>query len=216
MELSILCITSGHPRSTPFTSELYRIGNELGAEVVVAVDGKDVHSKGYIESVLDDGLALTHGDYVLRLDDDEKVSPAMLTWLQQKQYLQAPVWSFPRVHLWESPQWFVIEQYYFPDFQTRLTTREKASRPKDIHSGCPWGWGTIARVAIEHWCYLVKSYEERCAIGLNYKQIREGADGGVYRASSIEDEHPQGLSLMEYNDGSIPIQGRCFHTEPLK
>lgn len=216
MDLSILCITSGLPRADQFLEHFFDVGHQLGAEVVIAQDGKDVHSKGYIESVLDDGLALTHGDYILRLDDDEKVSPAMLKWLLNKEYLKAPLWSFPRVHLWESPSWFIVEQYYFPDFQTRLATREKSSRPKDIHSGSPWGWGTISRVAIEHWCYLVKTYEERCEISRQYHRIRAGADGGEFRSSSVEDEHPQGLSLMEYNDGSIPIQGRVFHTEPLK
>lgn len=207
--LSILCVSQVKPRAIPFLEDMKRTAEALGGEFVLAEDGKDVHSQGYIESVLDDAIALTRGDYILRLDDDERCSRSMLRWLELKKYEEGDHWSFPRIHLWKDVHTMIMEEYYWPDLQTRLSTRAKAGGRSEIHAGSPFGAGTIARVSIEHYVYLVKPYEERIAIAANYHRIRAGADGGPFRASGIEDEHPEGLNLMEYDlEGEVPFVGR--------
>jgi hypothetical protein len=208
--LSILCVSDVKERAVPFIAEMGQLAERLGAEFVLAQDGKDVHSKGYIESVLDEAIALTRGDYILRLDDDEKCSPAMIQWLEAKEYERGDHFTFPRVHFWRDPNTVILEQYYFPDLQTRLSTRAKAGGRSQIHSGSPFGGGTVTRVCIEHWVYLVKSYEERCATGVRYNQIRAGADGGVFRSSSIEDEHPGEVTFLSYNGGTVPMRGKLW------
>lgn len=215
--LSILCVSQVKTRAIPFLDDMKNTAAALGAEFVLAEDGKDVHSQGYLESVLEPAIALTHGDYVLRLDDDERCSRAMLRWLELKLYEQADHWSFPRVHLWKDPFTMIHEQYYWPDLQTRCSVRAKAGGRSEIHSGSPFGAGTIARVCIEHFVYLVKPYEERIAIAENYHRIRHGADGGPFRASAIEDEHPDGLNLMEYDgEGEVPFVGRRWFEGSLR
>lgn len=215
--LSILCVSQVKPRAIPFLDDMKRTADALGGEFVLVEDGKDVHSQGYIESVLDQALALTHGDYILRLDDDERCSRSMLRWLETKQYEQGDHWSFPRVHLWKDPHTMIMEEYYWPDLQTRCSTRAKAGGRSEIHAGSPFGAGTIARVSIEHYVYLVKTYEERIAIAANYHRIRAGADGGPFRASGIEDEHPEGLHLMEYDlKGEVPFVGRTWFEKDIR
>lgn len=207
MKLSILCVSTGKDRAQPFFDHFSDLAAQLDAELVLAIDGVHVHSKGYIESVLDEAIALTHGDYVLRLDDDERCSPAMITWLRAGKYLDADHWTFPRAHFYGNAHSVVCEDYYFPDLQTRLSVREKAGGRSEIHAGSPFGAGMIARVCIEHWVYLVKSYEERREIARGYQRIRAGADGGEFRAGGIEDEHPNGLHVIEYNGGYVPMRG---------
>jgi hypothetical protein len=214
--LSILCVTKPSERAQPFIVNMSILADRLDAEFILAVDGVDVHSKGYIESVLDDAIALTHGDYILRLDDDERCSPAMVRWLEAREYETGDHFTFPRVHFWGDSSSVIVEEHYFPDFQTRLSVRAKAGGRNQIHMGSPYGAGEITRVCLEHWVYLAKSYEERCATGVRYNQIRAGADGGVFRSSSIEDEHPEGLRLIDYNDGSVPLRGAGRHTGPLR
>jgi hypothetical protein len=209
--LSILCVSQCKPRALPFIQGHAAHGCGLGRGVRARQDGVDVHSKGYFESALEDALNLTHGDYVLRLDDDERCSRAMLRWLELKKYEEADHWSFPRIHLWRDPFTMIREQYYWPDLQTRCSVRAKAGGRSEIHAGSPFGAGTIARVCIEHFVYLVKPYEERIAIAENYHRIRHGADGGPFRASAIEDEHPEGVNFMEYDgEGEVPFVGRTW------
>lgn len=214
--LSILCVSDLKARALPFVEDMRSLAKRLDCEFVLVHDGVDVHSKGYIESVLDDAIALTHGDYILRLDDDERCSPAMIQWLESKAYEQFEHWSFPRAHFWHDPQTMILEQYYFPDLQIRLSTRAKSGGRHEIHAGSPWGLGQTARVCIEHWVYLAKSYEERCATAARYLQIRAGADGGPFRACSIEDEHPEGLQVVDYTDGLIPMESVIRHTGPIR
>lgn len=214
--LSILCVTTGRDRAQPFLEHFMELAEKLDAECVIVRDGEDVHSKGYIESVLDEAIARTSGEYILRLDDDERCSPAMVQWLEAREYEKGDHFTFPRVHFWGDSQSVILEQYYFPDLQTRLSVRAKAGGRGEIHLGSPFGAGEVTRVCLEHWVYLVKTYEERCATGVHYNEIRAGADGGVFRASSIEDEHPEGLQLIDYNGGSIPMKSAIRHTGKLK
>lgn len=209
--LSILCVSDMKDRALPFIEDMRRLSERLGCEFVLARDGVDVQSKGYLESVLEDAIALTHGEYVLRLDDDERCSPAMVRWLEKKQYLAGPHWSFPRVHFWRDPTTVLVEDYYFPDIQTRLSKRQFAGGRNEIHAGSPHGAGMIARVCIEHWVYLVKSYQERCETRDRYLAIKQGADGGAYRSSSIEDDLAgKDVRFLEYNDGTVPMRGRMY------
>ncbi len=202
--LSLLCVTSGKPRAEQFLEHFADVADHLKAELVILRDGVDIHSAGYIESVLDEAIARTSGDYILRMDDDEKISPAMLAWLEGKQYERGDHFTFPRVHLWGDEKTIVLEQYYFPDLQTRLSVRAKAGGRPQMHQASPFGGGEVTRVAIEHWTYLVKTYEERCAIAATYNTAVNGS------GHSFEDEHPGLVHFMAYSDGAIPMKGRVW------
>jgi hypothetical protein len=202
--LSILCVSDVKHYAVPFIEEMDRVAHRLGAEFVLVQDGKDVHSAGYIESVLDEAIAKTKGDYILRLDDDEKCSPALIRFLDREIYRSYDHWSFPRAHLWGNPKTMILEKYYWPDVQTRLSVRAKSGGRDKIHVRSPFGAGRIPNACLEHWCYLAKTYEERLEVGRRYHRIHSGADGGEFRATSFEDERAgQEVQFIEYTDGTV-------------
>lgn len=214
MKLSVVCVTQALPRVWPFLRHFEDVAARCDAELVLCGDGLDavvalsegpvagtivsVRSRGFIEDVLDTAIAACSGEYVLRLDDDEKCSPAMVQWLAEKSYLAADRWAFPRAHLWGDPHTVLLEQGYFPDYQDRLSIRTKAGGwVKCPHSLSPLGYGNRAPVCLEHWCYLVKTLEEHRAIAAFYENRkipdswRPGPTGRV--------------RLCGYRDGAMPI-----------
>ena len=219
--ISILCVSDCKERAQPFIADMSELAERLGAEFLLARDGIEVKSAGYIESVLDEAIALTKGDWILRLDDDERVSKAMERWLMRECYLRSDHWSFPRVHFWRDTKTVITDRYYWPDVQTRFSKRAKAGGVTKIHQPSPYGGGLIAPVCIEHHVYLVKTYEERLATSIRYQQIAADkkigesmglsgnlivvpGDGGEFRACSFEDEkRGQEVKFTEYNGGFV-------------
>jgi hypothetical protein len=170
-DLVTLCVTAGEEYSHPFVAALQELSDELGAPCVV-YDGAGA---GAIEAVLDDALELAGDRYVLRVDDDELVSPAMREWLHDREYRASDHWAFPRVHLYPDLEHYVTQAPLWPDLQTRLSVRSKAGRPAELHAGSPYGTGRVAPVALEHHKFLVRSWVERRELLERYDEIRAGA-----------------------------------------
>jgi hypothetical protein len=201
MNLSILCVTRFERHALPFIADMASLAKDLDAEFVLAADGARpyqslnalgyqpwrVASTGYVESVLDDALALCQGDYVLRLDDDERCSAGMRRWLVNGGYLSARHWRFARAHLWRDTRHVLVTPHLWPDVQTRLSLRNMAGGRSAIHSGSPHGGGTDAPCSIEHHKFLVKSLEERREIIARYDSIQPGA-GSQFRAFSCPED----------------------------
>lgn len=200
MNLSLVCVTQAKSYALSFLRELAALSLRLNAEFVVGLHECEtppvsalfvpVHGE-FMEQMLDPVFAATSGRYILRLDDDERCSPAMIEWLVEEWYLEHECWGFPRVHLWPDTHSSIAS--IFPDSQFRLAVREKSSRAAVLHVGPPWPQH-IARVLIEHHNFLVKTKEERRAIGANYARIQGRAyDGMAYP----EDAH-ESLRLWPY------------------
>jgi predicted O-methyltransferase YrrM len=189
--LSILCVTGGEPHAARFLQEMAILAGRCGAELVLAADGVrarenidgmqiaarvlTVHSAGYLESVLDDALGSCAGDHILRLDDDERASPAMAQWLADGSYRAADHWKFSRAHLWPDETRHITSLPLWPDHQTRLSRRELAGGRRSIHAGSPYGGGQLAPVTIEHHKFLVRDEAQRRAIAARYDRILPGA-----------------------------------------
>jgi hypothetical protein len=137
-----------------------------------------IASQGYIESVLDEALTACRGEYILRLDDDETLSPRAVRWLGDGGYREADHWKWPRAHLWGSPARYIPAAPLWPDWQTRLSVREKAGGRGVIHAGSPFGGGEEAPGAILHWKFLVRDRASRRAILDRYETIQPGAGTG--------------------------------------
>lgn len=226
MKLTILCVTRAEPHARRFLLEMAALAAALeDAELVVAADGEDaahrlrvvtfcegstviadavrqVRSLGYIESVLDEALGFCRGEYVLRLDDDERCSPAMARWLNGRRYMAAEHWKFPRANLWPTADHVALTPHLWPDHQTRLSVRGKAGGRSLIHSGSPFGGGEDAGVVIEHHKFLVKSLEERRAIVGRYDRIQPNAGTSFLAFSCPEDAYPDGVAVGALGDGT--------------
>lgn len=207
MNLSILCVTKGEPNVLRVVHDLVKASQYLGCECVVVADGADalgrvkglgaasdfifsqcckvglVDSKGYIESVLDEALTLTTGNYILRIDDDERISSGMIEWLREESYLSSPHWKFARAHVWHNNT-YILDHPLWPDHQTRLSTRELSGNRNTIHCGSPHGGGKLAPVVIEHWKFLVRSREQRQEIVDRYERLQPGA-GNNFKVFSV-------------------------------
>jgi len=186
--ISILCVTKNEPHAEPFLTAMENDAKVIGAEFVRVVDGVDVHSNGCIESVLDQAVSMCHGDYVLRLDDDESLSGGLRRWLQVPSSLASGIYTFPRRNLWGNDTHYITNDLLCPDLQTRLTTKDKAGGRGMIHGGSPFGIGTIISLPILHHKYLVRSYEERKAIAETYESISPGAGFGFYKIYSLPED----------------------------
>jgi hypothetical protein len=220
MSLSILCVTRMEPHAWPFLWSMSFLADVLHAELVVGTDGAEaerripnhrwlakpvvvsLRSKGYVESVLDTAVAACSGDYVLRLDDDERCSVAMVRWLVAKKYEAEPHWKFARAHLWRNDGVFILQPPLWPDHQTRLSVRDMAGGRTTIHAGSPHGGGALAPVVLEHHKFLVKQIKERREIVARYDALQPGA-GTAFAAFSVPEDVCTSLFLAPLGDGTL-------------
>jgi hypothetical protein len=98
MSISVLVVTRGEPHTPRFLTHASRIAQFLHAEFVIGCDRCEVRLGGakvvpldasacpMIETVLEQAVAACEGDWILRLDDDETVSWAMLGYLLSCDY----------------------------------------------------------------------------------------------------------------------------------
>ena len=217
MTLSIMCVTRGEKHAWKFLEDLRMLSRELDAELVLGVDrpvvtidnfGADkvvpVKSEGYVESVLERVLSETTGDYVLRMDDDERCSPAMRKWLLEKQYLSAPHWKFCTANLWGNETSVIVNPPLWPDHHTRLSVRSMAGGRHSPHCGSPFGGGELAPVIHEHHKFLVKSLEERREIAGRYDAYAEGYGTSDHmRPFSLPETCYDHLVLAPLGDGTV-------------
>lgn len=177
MRLSLLSVSAGEPHSKACLQALQAQAAEIGAEFVVYLD---YPPSGALEYVLDKALTLCGGDYILRLDDDEAMTPAMVEWLKAGLYTGVDHWKFPRLNLWGGESHALKTPPLWPDHQTRLSVRAKAGGRRTIHAGSPFGGGELAPCAILHKKFLLKSYAERKAITERYERLQKGAGLAVF------------------------------------
>lgn len=206
--LSILCVTNLAAHAQVPLICMSTLADHLGAEFVVGVDGGgeipldkgwfdsrvDLQSNGCIESVLDQAIAACSGEYVLRLDDDERVSEAMFTWLSEGRYHDADHWAFPRMHLWPDEEHYITSEPLWPDLQTRLSVKAKAGGRTAVHQGSPYGTGRVADVAIEHHKFLVRDLAEREALVEHYERLQPGAGSDHFARFSVPERYSDHLT----------------------
>jgi len=218
MSLSILTVTQGQPYALPFLRSFAELAERCRAELVVVADGPhafsqvavpvletgyepihlwEVESKGFIESVLDEAVSFCRDGYVLRLDDDERASPAMVDWLASQAYLESPHWNFPRMHLWPDETSALMTSQLFPDHQTRLSLKEMSGGRPTLHAMSPFGMGDSAPVCIEHHKFLVKSRAER-------EQIARQWHRNGMTAFSLPEAVYRTASVVDMGDGRVP------------
>jgi hypothetical protein len=215
--LSILCITRAESHAWPFLAEMQALAVRIGARFVVVADGAEAahallsssisptvtgiaQSEGYLESILDEGVALCPPGYVLRLDDDERCSPAMVSWLASGAWTSEPAWAFATAGLWGDDQSVIVTPELWPQYHTRLTVKERAGGRRRIHAPDPHGRGAVAPVVLEHHKFRVKSQAERLAIADRYHQIRPGAGK---RCHSVPELFYRELPLAPLGDGTL-------------
>jgi hypothetical protein len=198
MNLSILTVTRVEPHAPRFLRHFRAVADVLSAEFVVAYDRAStpncdadryvaVESSGVIEDVLVQAHAACSGEYVLRMDDDETLTPQAILSLAGWIGLQSDskVYAFPRANLW-GDQWHAVSSgSLFPDLQSRLMPRDHESRTT-VHEGMPFD--IILPGLILHHKFLIKSYAERAKIALRYEQKRAGCGSGHYLQFSVPED----------------------------
>ena len=221
-DLTILCVSKGEPYTKEFFRHFMLVADEIGAEVVLALDHPSesgsvsemwtaknvrwirVKSSGFIESVLDEAISKCRTKFVLRLDDDEKCSPALVRWLKEGKYLAASHWKFPRVHLWKDQHTFINAVPLWPDHQTRLSLKELSGGRTTVHAGSPFGGGTLCPHPIEHHKFLVKDHAERLAIATRYEAVQAGAGSqGMLAFNDPEAYYSMSLPLSPYGETDV-------------
>lgn len=227
-DLSILCVSKVESEVIDLLAKLHDTSVDLGAEFTLVVDGDAltqefvekelgikvagvVKSDGYIESILDEAVSYTHGDYVLRMDDDESVAPDLFDWLTAHEYASFDNWKFPRAHLWQSDNRFIVNPPLWPDMQTRLSVRSKSGHRTGVHAGSPYGGGKLAPCAIIHHKFLVKSIESRRSIASTYDMFHVGYGTGpsMLPFSMPEEAFNGNIETADINSLSGKVYSLC-------
>lgn len=180
-DLTVLVVSQYEPHADSFLNDLAVAAEALDARFVE----HDGRGAGVIEHVLDDAIATCPNGYILRVDDDERISLEMLGWLATGAYREQEHWAFPRMNLWPDADHFITSHSLWPDYQTRLSVKAKSGGRTGVHDGSPFGTGELAPCAIEHHKFLVRSEAERREILARYEAL--GADRGHAQFSVPED-----------------------------
>ena len=218
MTLSILCVTNGKPYSGRFIEQMYADAHEIGATMVLGLDGETAQNAGYpcdrsinlettgvLEDVHDKAVEFCSTDWVLRVDDDERISPALLRWLKDGGYIKAKyaLYAFPRVYMWDDDKHILTNDGMWPDLQTRLGLKQFMFGYTYVHAGNPNGTGAIAPYALEHHNLLVKSRSEREAIAKLYESKQPGAGTlPQYAKYNLPETFFDVIETKEYKDGN--------------
>lgn len=217
MTLSILCITNGEPYAERFLWKMYDLANRLGIDLVLGLDHERAQHSNYPchksinltannlqENVADEAVNFCTSDWLLRLDADEVVSPALEQWLATGAYesIDSPVYAFPRVYMVGDENHILTNEGIWPDLQTRLGKRKNMFGVNFIHAGNRHGTGMVIPYAIEHHSLLVKPLEKRREIAARYESIRPGAGSLPEYARYLlpEDFYPE-FEIKEYTNG---------------
>lgn len=217
MSLQMLCITNGEPHAKAFIERMFRQCNRLGIELVLGLDREIAQAAGYPchksinlqavnlqEDVSNQAVEFCDADWLLRVDDDEVISPALERWIANGAYREfnSQVYAFPRVYMWPDEQHILVNPDMWPDLQTRLGRRKCMLGVNYIHAGNRFGTGLVIPYAIEHHKLIVKSYEQRLEIARRYEEIRRGAGSLPHygRYNLPEHYYPQ-LEYKPYGDG---------------
>lgn len=214
--LTILCITKCEPHARRFLEEMWSVVRNLPytAELIVYCDVtvdvtapallRDLSGEqatpegnylrlipnasrsGFLEAMHDDAVNCCSGEYVLRLDDDERMNRPMEDWVAAQGFLARDHWKFDRAHLWQDPYHYIADGPLWPDHQTRLSIKAKAGGRGTIHAGSPFGGGYLAPdCVIEHHVFLVRSRVEREKKLARYNQIHPGAGWPAFHTPEI-------------------------------
>ena len=222
--LSILTVTKAESYTPLFLKKMRELAIAANSELVIAGDGPEamntlrawglgeeevlvsVSSKGFIESVLDQAVNCCGGKYILRIDDDELVSPEMFRWIVNEEFTAADHWKFARAHLWQRQSLYITNPPLWPDHQTRLSIRKKSGNRTFIHAGSPYGGGKLAPVILEHAKFLVKSAEERQAIADRYDSFGVGLGSHGMLAFNLPEKAYEHMELR--NIGEAVLQAK--------
>jgi glycosyltransferase involved in cell wall biosynthesis len=226
-QLSILCVTNNeHPHVEKFIKAMRQLATNLEAELVLGLDGEKAQSASWRhladvslnlkadklqETVSDQAVAACHGDWVLRLDDDEMASPALFIWLfnltrktSDKNNIKDTLYTFPRVYLYPDDKHYLVNDGMMPDLQTRLGKKELMYGVTYVHAGNPNGTGTVVPYAIEHHKLLVRDYKDRQKIAARYESIRPGAGSlPEYARYNLPEDFYNPLETEKYTNGNF-------------
>lgn len=225
MNLSIAVLSAGKPYATRCLNQCREWANELGVQLVVAGDGERGYAlakqyadvaipveitNGLGESAIPIIAAACHTDWVLRFDDDETGTPALLEWLKQEVWEQngVGVYHFPRAWLWGDEQHFITSAPLWTDKQARLTRRELlAGWGNHVHAGAPASAGIDVPAAMLHYKLLVRSFSERQETARLYDALEPGAGSGNYFGKFTLPElfYANGVQVREIGDGTVGL-----------
>lgn len=198
MTLTILTVTEYADYAMPFLIGMEALAADLGCDFV-KYDGTGAD---YLENALDRAVAECPDGYILRLDDDEKVSTEMRDWLAAGEYEAADHWAFPRRNLYPDEGHYITSMHLYPDLQTRLSVKEKSGGRLYIHAGSPYGTGQVAPCHIEHHKFLVRSRAERWETVQRYEALQPSA-GARFLQFSVPDDMPAHLLTVAARQGAV-------------
>lgn len=234
MTLSVLTLTNGRPYATRFLAEFRDLAKLLKAEFVIAADGPmgievarrfsreivPLELNGATqENAIAPSVAACHGDWILRFDDDESCSPAMIEWLLKREWERGEekVYSFPYAWLWGDENHFLVSPPFWPDPHARLMPSDMTAKWQvHSHASNPFGTGYIVPIAHCHHKFLVRTLAERQATARHYDTYFAGAGTGEhYGQFTTPETHCKTMLVREVGHGNVMLNEWIGKGEPL-
>jgi hypothetical protein len=223
VSISVLALTAGAWYAPKFLNKFRKLADSLDAELVIAGDGDEgvamahrfadvvvrVDLNGATqENAIKPSVDQCKGDWILRFDDDETCSDAMLQWLFKREWEkgQENVFSFPYAWLWDENH-FITTAPFWVDPHARLMPKDMTAKWEvRSHAPNPFGTGTIVPVAHCHWKFVVRGYSERNATAQHYDTYFPGAGTGEwYGKFTLPEVYCPVVTLREVGHGDVQL-----------
>jgi len=222
MSLSILVFTRGDAFAPPFLADMWPLSRSLGAELVIAGDGDagmalaqrfadvavPVHCDRIQETEIARASGFCRGEWVLKLDDDDSLSPALIDFLRRYNWQTAgpKAYAFPYAWLWGDHKHFITSPPFWPDPHPRLMVKGEMARwPTGVHQNHPAS-SVLMPLALLHHKFLAKTLDERREVAARYDSLQQGAGTGEhYGKFSLPELYCETLTVREVGDGNVGL-----------
>lgn len=203
--------------ATRFVEKMRKIADKVGELVICATGDKaiklaeqyaDSYNRVdilYFEQGWHNIIELASHDWILQLDDDEELSPALEDWLVRGDWQQQPYdgFVFPTAWLFGDEQHYLTNYPVGGDSHTRLLKKEYSAREAVPHSVPQAYRRAIVPYLLYHHKFLVRTIEQRVATARKYELLMENGGFGKRMAYNVPEVVFKNYDLREVGDGRI-------------
>lgn len=220
-KISVGVVTKGEKFADRLIGKLHQLTYNYGWQLVICGDGDkgfqlakkyadnyDRIDAGYFEKGWNTVLSLVKHQWVLQIDDDEEISPAMEKWLckGEWQHLGKDGFAFPCAWTFGDKQHYLMNDPVGHDSHIRLLKKQYSGREELPHSVPQRCRVAMTPYMILHHKFLVRSLEDRVATARKYEAMGEGLGFGKRLAYNVPEIVFREYEIGEVGEGKVEYE----------